>query len=107
MKNGLTWRKGTTPDCNDDQGWTDGWDNDTICTAYGEYNTNPIAVPQPDPKIDNGMSNCGFVFGSPHANLNVVLCDGSVRTVSFSVDPNAWLLFSQATGTGVLDFSSF
>ncbi len=22
--------------CNDDQGWVDGWDNDTICDAYGQ-----------------------------------------------------------------------
>ena len=97
--------KGTTPDCNDDQGWVNGWDNDTICTAQGEYATNAISVPQPDPK--DGGSHCGFIFGSPHANLNVVLCDGSVRTVSFSVDPNAWLIFCQAAGSGIVDFSSF
>ena len=26
----------TNSDCNDDQGWTDGWDNDTICFAHGK-----------------------------------------------------------------------
>jgi prepilin-type N-terminal cleavage/methylation domain-containing protein len=82
----------TTSDCNDDQGWTDGWDNDTICAAQG-YLSNPpkppagIILPQQD-----GMSGtCGGTYGSPHtAYLNCAFCDGAVRTISYSVTPDTW-----------------
>jgi hypothetical protein len=95
----------TEPDCNDDQGWTDGWDNDMICFAQGGGpSSGPIYPPQPNGKV----GTCGLIFGGPHtAGIQVVLCDGSVRSVTFSVDPNAWLIFCKAIGSGTLDWSSF
>jgi len=34
-----------------------------------------------------------MVFGGPHVvGIQVALCDGSVRFVQFSVDPDTWLL---------------
>ncbi len=93
----------TQSDCNDDQGWTDGWDNDTICYAYGASSSTPTP-----PQRDGTATTCGLVFGGPHWNgIQVVLCDGSVRSVSYSVNPNAWVIFCQATGNGILDLSSF
>ena len=39
---------------------------------------------------DTSGSYCGAVFGSIHASLNSVFCDGSVHSISFSVDANTW-----------------
>ncbi|MCY2995484.1 MAG: DUF1559 domain-containing protein [Planctomycetota bacterium] len=75
------------PACNDDQGWVDGWDNDTIAFVRGTAASNPIETPIPDGRV----SGCWMVFGSPHSTLLAVFCDGSVHSISFSVDSNAWL----------------
>jgi prepilin-type N-terminal cleavage/methylation domain-containing protein len=91
-------------DCNDDQGWTDGWDNDTISFADGSNGAGSIVTPQ----RDGTQGTCGLIFGGPHtAGIQVVLCDGSVRSVSYSVNPSAWLIFCQRNSGGVLDWSSF
>jgi prepilin-type N-terminal cleavage/methylation domain-containing protein len=93
----------TNSDCNDDQGWTDGWDNDTISFADGST-PGTIITPQPD----GSTGTCGFWYGSMHfTGIQVVLCDGSVRSVRFSVNPNSWLIFCQANSGGILDWSSF
>jgi prepilin-type N-terminal cleavage/methylation domain-containing protein len=90
-------------DCNDDQGWTDGWDNDIVCFADGP-GVGTVFPPQPD----GSAGTCGFYFGGPHpAGMQAVLCDGSVRSVSYSVNTTAFLYFCQAYGGGVVDWSSF
>jgi prepilin-type N-terminal cleavage/methylation domain-containing protein len=90
-------------DCNDDQGWTDGWDNDTVCWAQGNA-SGTTYVPQPDGKV----GTCGWIFGGPHpTSMQCVLCDGSVRSVNFGVNPTAWLIFCQNNSTGIIDWSSF
>jgi prepilin-type N-terminal cleavage/methylation domain-containing protein len=90
-------------DCNDDQGWTDGWDNDTICFAQAA-NPGTTDVPQ----LDGNSGTCGFLFGGPHtAGIQVVLCDGSVRSVSYSVNAGPWLIFCQRNSGKVLDWTSF
>src|SRR5262249_46071217 len=50
----------TQADCNDDQGWTDGWDNDTICFAQGSA-PGTTYTPQPD----GNVGTCGLLFGGP------------------------------------------
>ncbi|OAI40777.1 hypothetical protein AYO40_04275 [Planctomycetaceae bacterium SCGC AG-212-D15] len=62
--------------CDDDQGWTDGWDNDTICLSnYG--------VPMQD---DHAAGSCGFQFGSAHsAGVLAVFGDGAVHPISYSI----------------------
>jgi len=93
----------TQSDCNDDQGWTDGWDNDTICFAQGGA-AGTTYPPQPN----GSVGTCGLVFGGPHTGgIQVVLCDGSVRSVSYSVAPAAFLIFCQATSSGVVDWTTF
>ena len=78
---------GIGPRCNDDQGWTDGWDNDTICSARGPGN----AASTPVPPFKHGhfastLGSCGGYFGSIHDAMMSVFCDGSSRKISFSVD---------------------
>jgi prepilin-type N-terminal cleavage/methylation domain-containing protein len=87
---------GGTPDCNDDQGYVDGWDNDTICFAKGD---NPSGPPQVPKRIAFTGSTCGFVFGSAHNSMQALMCDGSVRRISFGIDPNTWLAVCTARGS--------
>jgi len=77
----------SAPDCNDDQGYVDGWDNDTICFSRGGYATNPIYPPRPNGQV----GGCGLIFGSPHVSLLCVFVDGSVHSVSFTVDQTVWV----------------
>jgi prepilin-type N-terminal cleavage/methylation domain-containing protein len=77
-------------DCNDDQGWTDGWDNDMICYANGHSGSAGVANALP-PVPDGWVGTCGQLFGSTHnQGIFVVMCDGSVRTVAYSVDKTTW-----------------
>jgi hypothetical protein len=56
----------------DDRGWTDGWDPDVVrSTGY---------LPKPD-----GVTS-GYDFGSAHSTLNCLFGDGSVRSISYTVD---------------------
>ena len=61
-------------------------------------------IPQPDGR----SGTCGRVFGGPaRRGMQGVLCDGSVRSVSFGVAQAAWLIFCQRDSGAVLDWSSF
>ena len=72
--------------CIDDQGWCNGWDNDTICFSGSGPNTS--VLPQADSKSG---SECGLIFGSAHTvGLNGVLCDGSVHFLSYAIDAETW-----------------
>jgi hypothetical protein len=68
----------------DDSGWTDGWDWDNIRWGYL----------QPQPDWDNGDPSVAHgsyyelhgAFGSSHNGIfNAGLCDGSVRSISFTI----------------------
>ncbi|MCC9606073.1 DUF1559 domain-containing protein [Blastopirellula sp. JC732] len=59
----------------DNEGYTSGWDHDTV-----RY-TNRI--PLPDPKINDGEQR----FGSSHiGGFNAALADGSVRNIAYQID---------------------
>ncbi len=94
----------TQSDCNDDQGWTDGWDNDTVVWAYGNaapYNGATLTVPQRDFGGSGGIA-CSYFFGSPHNNVISVFADGAVHNMSFNIDPNTFLYLCQRNdGQGV------
>lgn len=83
----MLWPR-TGPVCNDDQGYVDGWDNDTICWARAYENTDPVLMPKHFARTGDA---CGQIFGSAHNNLLTVFCDGSVRPVNFEIDVTMWL----------------
>jgi prepilin-type N-terminal cleavage/methylation domain-containing protein len=69
-------------DCDDDQGWIDGWDNDTICFSS-------TSLPIQDGTNPSG--GCGLIFGSSHTGYMMsVFADGSVHTISYSIDATTW-----------------
>lgn len=79
---------GAGPRCNDDQGWTDGWDNDTICFSHGQGGAaGPPLPPFKHHRAAAVLGSCGSYFGSIHtAVVMSVFCDGSVKRISFNID---------------------
>ena len=91
-------------DYGSDQSWDHGCDFDVTrwtavdCQGVGTYTQvqYQICTPQyvyPPVQDQEGQSNV-VAFGSAHSiSLNMVYCDGSVHSVSYSVDPmvNIWL----------------
>jgi len=100
----------TQSSCNDDKGYVDGWDNNTICTSAGVIDmgdhdvdnlgsgTNETAADNDGDDGDQSVQvpkmisasdqvDCGWLFGSVHANLQAVFCDGSVHAIQFDISP--------------------
>jgi prepilin-type N-terminal cleavage/methylation domain-containing protein/prepilin-type processing-associated H-X9-DG protein len=76
---------GGSQTCDDDQGWTDGWDNDTICFAASGGN-NPY--PEQDSPSAPG---CGMQFGSAHTGaMQALFADGSVHAIRYNIDASIW-----------------
>ena len=62
-----------------DGGWTVGGDWDTV---------DSISMsPTRDTEVAVFVANNTGFFGGPHATLNMAMCDGAVRAVSFSIPP--------------------
>jgi prepilin-type N-terminal cleavage/methylation domain-containing protein len=101
------WWNQSLGQCIDNEGWTNGWDNDGICTS-GTLNysaPNNIVVPQSD--FQTGWS-CGYVFGSAHtAGFMTVFCDGSVHYLKYTISPTNWHNLCSINDGGVVDASDF
>jgi type II secretory pathway pseudopilin PulG len=100
----------TESQCNDDQGYVDGWDNDTICCARGE---GVMSVPTRDNKDvelpkrmlpNQNQDSCGQNFGSIHDNMMAVFADGSVHAIDYSIDPTTWLRLCTINDGKELDY---
>lgn len=78
-----------TPQNDDNEGYTAGWDEDTI----GYTGVIPLddddRTPQPDTTEEDATGN--GLFGSSHPQLfQCVYCDGSVHVVTYSIDRMVW-----------------
>jgi len=97
----------TTSSCDDDQGMVDGWDNDTICYANGDNTSTTNLTPEIPRQISvSDPASCGWFFGSIHAQMNAVFCDGSVHAVGYDIDPHVWgriISCNDGLDTGFLD----
>ena len=66
-------------EADDDRGWSDGWDIDTIRTT--------LCVPHQDSSQDVMGGRNSLTPGSAHAaGLNAVFADGSVATIDYNID---------------------
>lgn len=64
-----------TGDWCDDEGYTDGWDNDIVCMT-----TSPFGR--------DARKALNYEFGSAHpSGMNAVFADGSVRHLKYGIDP--------------------
>ena len=69
-----------TPQADDNEGYTAGWDEDTIRTTD-----------QPPAADHRGDGTGGEAFGSSHPRaFNTVFVDGSVHTLAYEVDPDVF-----------------
>lgn len=81
----------------DNEGYTAGWDEDTI------RQTN--LVPLPD---FQGTGNARKRFGSSHPDrFNAVFADGSVRPISYSIDPIVFSLLGHVSDGQVINASDY
>jgi prepilin-type N-terminal cleavage/methylation domain-containing protein len=75
---------------NDNEGYTAGFDEDTICmTGDPSQGDNSNTAPQPDTNED--YDDRYYVFGSSHPQLfQMTYVDGSVHVIAYTVDPNVF-----------------
>jgi prepilin-type N-terminal cleavage/methylation domain-containing protein/prepilin-type processing-associated H-X9-DG protein len=66
---------------------TGGADNGSLYQGH-DWDNLRWGSPSYTPRQDREGSQCWQCFGSPHSNgANFTFCDGSVRTIKFSIDP--------------------
>jgi prepilin-type N-terminal cleavage/methylation domain-containing protein len=97
--------------CIDNEGWCNGWDNDSICfsstksyAVNGNSSGGPV-VPQSD--HTTGWS-CGLVFGSAHQQgFGTVFCDASVHFIAYGIDATTWVRLCSRNDGLPVDTSGF
>jgi len=91
----LDTRNYNSGDWHDDCGWGDGWDPDVI--RYTGQATGP------NPRRDQAGGIAGYEMGSAHSSgINGLMGDGSVRTISYSIDPTTFNALGTRNGGEVL-----
>jgi prepilin-type N-terminal cleavage/methylation domain-containing protein/prepilin-type processing-associated H-X9-DG protein len=85
------------PQPDDNEGYTSGWDEDTV-----RQTDRP---PLPDPR---GGGSGGLRFGSSHpGRFNVVFADGSARSISYSINPTLFSYLGNKADGKVIDGNDF
>jgi prepilin-type N-terminal cleavage/methylation domain-containing protein/prepilin-type processing-associated H-X9-DG protein len=80
-------------------GYTSGWDDETV------RKTNQ--VPEPDYRGDQGEDG-EAKFGSSHpGRINALLADGSVRSISYSINPYVFSYLGNRSDGQVIDANDF
>ncbi len=106
------WTSGSGPtryDANE-HGWTTGNDHDNLCRGSAHPCLNFHMPIQDTPGVASnqgcgaplGYPN-GIAFGSPHANFNVAMGDGSVHGISYSIQSAVLNRLSSVADGGSLD----
>jgi len=86
----------TAADCANDQGYVDGWDNDSIRFARATNTTasnasSPPVTPQVCSRVNpSGLDTCSQAYGSPHPTFLASFCDGSVHSIRFDINANVF-----------------
>ncbi len=95
----------TGGDGGDNESMYAGNDNDTARVAYYDP-ANPAASKLP--MQDRPGTADSYRFGSAHAaGLHFVFCDGSVRTISYSIDPQTFVYLAHRRDGQALDASKY
>ncbi len=96
----------TGKDSADDQSLHIGHDQDTIRWAY--YSTDPTTAAYYQPMQDRSGTSYSYRFGSAHpGGWNCVFCDGSVRTISYSINLYIHSLLANRKDGQPIDSSQF
>ena len=87
----------TGADPSDNENMYSGWDNDNFRSTYSQWT----------PKQDRRGETSTVRFGSAHAaGCHFVFCDGSVRRLSYNIDPETFSRLGDRTNEGGVDVSS-
>ncbi|HEX6961896.1 MAG TPA: DUF1559 domain-containing protein [Lacipirellula sp.] len=86
----------------DDRGWTDGWDPDTLrstmCMVQGDRDVT---------QAEKDTNHPGYRFGSAHPQtLNVGFADASVQTIRFDIDPELFNELAHRADGQVVDLGA-
>jgi prepilin-type N-terminal cleavage/methylation domain-containing protein/prepilin-type processing-associated H-X9-DG protein len=89
--------------CIDNEGWCNGWDNDSVCFSSSAPN-DPVL---PEADAQSGPS-CGFNFGSAHnGGFQAVFCDGSVHFIQYQIHAQSWVSLCSVNDGQPVDPGSF
>ncbi len=96
----------------DDQGWTDGWDPDTVRSTcippFQDSDGTAFSFLPLNGTTDYFGENADVVyFGAVHSGgINAVFADGSVHTIGYEIDPVAFNRLGAKDDGEVVDFQS-
>ena len=78
------------PPLDDNEGYTAGWDEDTVRKTGDIPYTNADAAPQPDITADEPETG-QYLFGSSHPQVfQSTYVDGSVHVIPYTIDPQVF-----------------